>query len=143
MVFVIMRKVIVVVTLVLISSSPFLCAEENKAQTEQKAIRIGGFFGSYYEVKKEGDKLVYQKTSKPNNSMNDSQKAMKNSKIITEPKLKKVGIPQYWKPLEERDKNGTDKERPSFFVCPGCGTHISDKDKDRHSCPYCGFKLID
>jgi hypothetical protein len=114
-----------------------------ESEAEQKAIRIGGFFGRYYEVKKEGDKLVYQKTAKPNNSMNDSQKVTKNSKIITEPKLKKVEIPQFWKPLEERDKNGTDKERSSFFLCPGCGTHINDKDKDRHSCPYCGFKLID
>jgi hypothetical protein len=114
-----------------------------ESEAEQKAIRIGGFFGSYYEVKKEGEKLVYQKTAKPNNSMNDSQKVTKNSKIITEPKLKKVEIPQFWKPLEERDKNGTDKERSSFFLCPGCGTHINDKDKDRHSCPYCGFKLID
>jgi len=114
-----------------------------ESEAEQKAIRIGGFFGRYYEVKKEGDKLVYQKTAKPNNSINDSQKVTKNSKIIAEPKLKKVEIPQFWKPLEERDKNGTDKERSSFFLCPGCGTHINDKDKDRHSCPYCGFKLID
>jgi len=114
-----------------------------ESEAEQKTIRVGGFFGSYYQVKKEGDKLLYQKTARPNNSMNDNQKVIKNSKISTEPKLKKVEIPQYWKPLEERDKNGTNKERPSFFVCPGCGTHISDKDNDRHSCPYCGFKLID
>ncbi|TKJ25069.1 MAG: hypothetical protein CEE42_08530 [Promethearchaeota archaeon Loki_b31] len=114
-----------------------------ESEAEQKAIRVGGFFGSYYEVKKEGDKLVYQKTTKPNNSMNDSQKVTKNSKIITEPKLKKVEIPQYWKPLEKQDRSSTDKGRSSFFVCPGCGIHISGKDKDRHSCPYCGFKLID
>lgn len=114
--------------------------EESEAE---KAIRIGGFFGSYYKVKKEGDKVVYQKTTKPNNSMNDSQKVTKNSKIITEPKLKKVEIPQYWKPLEKQDKNRTDNGRPSFFVCPGCGKQITGKDKDRQSCPYCGFKLID
>ena len=115
--------------------------EESKE--DHKAIRIGGFFGSYYEVKKEGDKIVYQKATKPNSSMNDSQKVTKISKIITEPKLEKVEIPQYWKPLEEQNRNSTDKERFSFLVCPGCGTHIKGKDKDRLSCPYCGFKLID
>jgi len=114
-----------------------------ESEAEQKAIRVGGFFGTYYKVKKEGDKLVYQKTAKPNNSMNDSQKVTKSSKIIAEPKLKKVDIPQYWKPLEKQDRSSTDKGRPSFFVCPGCGIHINGKDKDRHSCPYCGFKLID
>jgi len=114
-----------------------------ESEDNQKAIRIGGFFGTYYKVKKEGDKLVYQKSSKPNNSMNDNQKVTKNLKTITEPKLKKVEIPQYWKPLEERDRNSTDKRKPNFFICPGCGTQISDKDKDRHSCPYCGYKLID
>jgi hypothetical protein len=114
-----------------------------ESETEQKAIRIGGFFGSYYKVKKEGEKLVYQKSTKPNILMNDSQKVPKNSRIITEPKLKKVEIPQYWKPLEKQDRNSTNKEMPSFFVCPGCGIQISGKDKDRRSCPNCGFKLID
>ena len=114
-----------------------------ESEAEQKAIRVGGFFGTYYKVKKEGDKLVYQKTAKPNNSMNDSQKVTKSSKIIAEPKLKKVEIPQYWKPLEKQDRSSTDKGRSSFFVCPGCGIHISGKDNERQSCPYCGFKLID
>ena len=41
------------------------------SEAEQKSIRIGGFFGSYYKVQKEGEKLVYQKSSKPNNSMNE------------------------------------------------------------------------
>ncbi|GAG55588.1 unnamed protein product, partial [marine sediment metagenome] len=89
-----------------------------ESEDNQKAIRIGGFFGTYYKVKKEGDKLVYQKSSKPNNSMNDNQKVTKNLKTITEPKLKKVEIPQYWKPLEERDRNSTDKRKPNFFVAP-------------------------
>jgi rubrerythrin len=114
-----------------------------ESEAEKKAIRIGGFFGSYFEVKKEGDKLVYQKTTRPNNSKKDSQKVTNKSKIITEPKLKKVEISQYWKPLEKQDRSSTDKGRPSFFVCPGCGTHIKGKDKDRPLCPYCGFKLID
>jgi hypothetical protein len=105
------------------------------SDVEQKSIRIGGFFGSYYKVQKEGEKLVYQKSTKPNNSMNDSPKVVKNSKIITEPKLKN--------PSEKQDRNSTNKEMPSFFVCPGCGIHINGKDKDRHSCPNCGFKLID
>jgi len=114
-----------------------------KSEAEQKAIRIGGFFGSYYKVQKEGEKLVYQKTTKPNNSMNDSLKVIRNSNIITEPKLKKVEVSQYWNPLEKQDRNSTDKGMPSFFVCPGCGIHINGKDRNRHSCPNCGFKLID
>ena len=64
--------------------------------------------------------------------MNDSQKVTKSSKIIAEPKLKKVDIPQYWKPLEKQDRSSTDKGRPSFLVCPGCGMHIKGKDKDEH-----------
>jgi hypothetical protein len=123
--------------------SPYDATKIEESETEQKSIRIGGFFGSYYKVKKEGEKLVYQKSTKPNNLTNDSQKVTKTSKSITEPKLKKVEIPQYWKPLEKQDKNSTDKGKPSFFVCPGCGTQISGKDNDLHSCPYCGFKLVD
>ena len=105
-------------------------------------IRIGGFFGKSYTIKKEGDKLIYQKVSIPNGATKNN--FLEKEKNITdkEHKLKKVEVPQYWDPLGKENRVNTNEERPSFINCPGCGTHISDKDTNKGSCPYCGHRLV-
>ncbi len=104
-------------------------------------VRIGGFFGKTYTIKKEGDKLIYQKVTEPNNAeRNDNAYQTKNNTVL-EPKLKKVEVPQYWNPsggVNEAQKIG---KRPSFTNCPSCGTPINEKDNNKQSCPYCGHKL--
>jgi hypothetical protein len=57
-----------------------------------KTVRIGGFFGKIYTVKKIGDKIVYEKT----------------------------------------------KQKPSFLICPQCGTQ---NDSQQLKCSNCGSKL--
>jgi hypothetical protein len=45
------------------SESPAI--ESDSSDGEEKIIRVGGFFGKVYTVKKEGGKLVYSRTSEP------------------------------------------------------------------------------
>ena len=106
-----------------------------------KTIRIGGFFGKTYTIKKEGEKLVYQKVSVPNNATKNNPLEQVKTTTKQEPKLKKVEVPQYWNPLGRENKANSDGIKPTFINCPSCGTQIRDKDLNRRSCPYCGHKL--
>jgi len=117
---------------------------ENSLQVPKEklqTIRIGGFFGKTYTIKKEGEKLVYQKVSIPNNATRNNTLDRVKYTNNKEPKLKKVEVPQYWKPLGREAKADNNGKRPSFINCPGCGTQIRDKDLSKRSCPYCGHKL--
>jgi uncharacterized C2H2 Zn-finger protein len=117
--------------------------QETKQTPKEKVqtIRIGGFFGKTYTIKKEGEKLVYQKITTPNNdTKNNTLDQVKNT-TGKEPKLKKVEAPQYWNPLGRENNADSNGKRPSFINCPGCGTQIRDKDLYKRSCPYCGHKL--
>jgi ssDNA-binding Zn-finger/Zn-ribbon topoisomerase 1 len=117
---------------------------ENSLQVPKEklqTIRIGGFFGKTYTIKKEGEKLVYQKVSIPNNATRNNTLDRVKYTNNKEPKLKKVEVPQYWKPLGREANADNNGKRPSFINCPGCGTQIRDKDLSKRSCPYCGHKL--
>jgi len=117
--------------------------QETKQTPKEKmqTIRIGGFFGKTYTIKKEGEKLVYQKSSIPNNATQNNTLDQAKYTTDKESKLKKVEVPQYWNPLGKENKAGSNGKRPSFINCPGCGTQIRDKDTNKRSCPYCGHKL--
>ncbi len=121
--------------------------EDSRQETKQtpkekmRAIKIGGFFGKTYTIKKEGEKLVYQKLSIPNNAIKNNTLDQVKHTTDKESKLKKVEVPQYWNPLGMENKPGSNGKRSSFINCPGCGTQIRDKDKNKRSCSYCGHKL--
>ncbi len=106
---------------------------EVSSQGTQK-VRIGGFFGKTYTMKKEGDKLVYEKVSSLNNNKNSHHADVKETNSTAPLNLKKPEIPKFWSPSENR-------KRPTFINCPGCGTQLKEKDIDKQSCSYCGFKL--
>ncbi|MBA7535690.1 hypothetical protein ES705_27948 [subsurface metagenome] len=102
-------------------------------QGNQK-IRIGGFFGKTYTIKKEGDKIVYEKLSSLDNNERSHQVDVNETDSTLPLNLKKPEIPKFWSPSENR-------KRPTFVNCPGCGTQLKESDINKQSCSYCGFKL--
>jgi len=102
---------------------------------QPKVVRIGGFFGKSYTVRKEGDKIVYQRVSKTS-SEPDSKISREASSKKTEISLEKVTNKiSYWKPPKiEEDV----KMNPEKYICPQCGTQITVNEKKEKSCPFCG-----
>ncbi len=89
---------------------------------EIKTIRIGGFFGKIYTIKKEGDKIVYEK------STSTTFKPSKDTPIREKTKLQEIKL----------TPKGRSKEKPSFIICPQCGTRI---DSQHMKCSKCGYKI--
>jgi len=120
--------------------APDLMPVESLEENLQK-IRIGGFFGKTYTIKKEGDKLIYQKATTPNNARIDENAYEKETDDFSELNLKKVEIPQSWSSSSRENEVERNKESPSFINCPSCGSQINGKNNNKQSCPYCGHKL--
>lgn len=99
-----------------------------------QTVRLGGFFGKTYTIKKEGDKLVYEKLAARVNSEGSRQVNAKEIDSATPLNLKKPEIPKFWSPSENR-------KNPTFVNCPGCGTQLKESDINKQSCSYCGIKL--
>jgi len=89
-----------------------------------KTIRVGGFFGKVYHVRKIGDKIVYARSStttfKPKAS-----KGQTDSKIVLQ--------------SPTRSKNERSRKKPSFIICQQCGTQINATSQKK--CPNCGQKI--
>jgi len=90
---------------------------------EVKTIRIGGFFGKVYTVKKMGDKIVYEKSTTP--SFKPSAETSKKGDFIPKDTLKLTS---------ERSR-----KKPKFIICPQCGTQ---NNTQQTKCSNCGNKLI-
>ncbi|MFX0031319.1 MAG: hypothetical protein ACFE8E_02115 [Candidatus Hodarchaeota archaeon] len=95
-----------------------------------KQVRIGGFFGKFYSVEKQGDKLVYKKISQTNQLDNFHE-----PKMNTSTKEDKSIVN-----LKTLDKLNTDKYKrgANSFTCPECGTQIEGSEVDKKRCLYCG-----
>ncbi len=111
------------------------------SKQDGQTIRLGGFFGKSYTVKKENDKLIYERvvstnTVEENNEL-DAERIDSKSPL----NLKKPKIPKYWSPSDPSNKVNANRKRTTFLNCPGCGTQMKEKDISRQSCSYCGFKL--
>ncbi len=94
-------------------------AEPSEITTEGeqiKTIRIGGFFGKAYTVKKVGDKIVYERATKPTFKPESEKKEI---------------IPQERTLL-------TNKKKPNFVICSQCGRQ---NNSDQIKCSNCGSKL--
>ncbi len=91
-------------------------------EPQVKTIRIGGFFGKVYTVKKVGDKIVYERTTKTT--------------------FKSDSTGQKEKILAHRDTipltNDKKRNKPSFIICPQCG---KQNDSQQDKCGNCGSKL--
>ncbi|MFX1478106.1 MAG: RING finger protein [Promethearchaeota archaeon] len=93
----------------------------------EKTVRIGGFFGKVYTVKKVDDKIVYERVSKqttfiPNNSTQSLNKGQFESRS-----------PSYNRVNENR------KKLPSFVICQQCGTQFNPNLSEK--CPNCNFRI--
>jgi len=89
---------------------------------EVKTIRIGGFFGKVYTVKKVGDKIVYEKSTTP--SFKLSSETAKRGELIPKDTINLTS-----------EKS---RKKPKFIICPQCGTQ---NDSTHTSCSNCGNKL--
>ncbi|MFX1278908.1 MAG: hypothetical protein ACFFA3_05785 [Promethearchaeota archaeon] len=93
-----------------------------------KTVRIGGFFGKVYTVKKVNDKIVYERIS---------TKATFKSNNANPTKLKE-------KTLTLNSSNNTRSSRTrsqsNFLICQQCGTQINPNQETK--CPNCGFRII-
>jgi len=108
---------------------------EEISQEGVQKIRLGGFFGKTYTIKKEGDKLVYERMTTLNKDKRESRQVDVNKIEPTAPvSLKKPEVSKYWSPTESRKK-------PTFINCPGCGTPLKESGINKQTCSYCGFKL--
>ncbi|MFW9902023.1 MAG: hypothetical protein ACFFDY_12190 [Candidatus Thorarchaeota archaeon] len=87
-----------------------------------KTIRIGGFFGKVYKVKKVGDKVVYERATK----------TTKEIKSITQEV--DLLIPKDTVSLLHEKPT----KKPSFIICSQCGTQNNAHQK---SCSNCGSRL--
>lgn len=97
-------------------------SEESKSISEGepiKTIRIGGFFGKTYKVKKVGDKIVYEKTTKTTFKSESEKKGV---------------IPQERTVLP----NSGPTKKPTFLICPQCGRQ---NDSQQIKCDNCGSRL--
>jgi len=104
-------------------------------------IRIGGFFGKTYTIKKEGDKLIYQKVTTSNDSkMNNNEYKGKNN-LILKPNPKKIETPQLSSQSGNDININGSREKPSIINCPNCGTPIDEENNNNQSCAYCGYTL--
>ncbi|UCC21239.1 MAG: VWA domain-containing protein [Promethearchaeota archaeon] len=87
-----------------------------------KTIRIGGFFGKAYTVKKVGDKIVYERVTqtafKPNSGTNLPGNSTSRKSFSS---------------INERER-----KKPTFIICQQCGTQ---NDFQQLKCSNCGFKL--
>ncbi|TFG28534.1 MAG: hypothetical protein EU532_04995 [Promethearchaeota archaeon] len=109
-----------------IQDSEKLSYDSNKIQKEEtikfkkKEVYVGGYFGAVFTVKKVGDKLIYDRTSKKtlnreeNNNTNDESK-------------------KYWAPSKPQIP-----KKNKIKICPLCGNSMNT---DERKCLRCGHSF--
>jgi len=85
----------------------------------EKTVKIGGFFGKMYKVRKDGDKIIYERTAK-------SYKAEVTTELPS-------GKKEAWSPTSTKLKKTS-----SINICPICGTSLKQGIK---KCKNCGSAL--
>jgi ribosomal protein S27E len=111
--------------------------EEQQPTAQSKTVRIGGFFGKVYTVKKEGNKLVYQKADP--SYENEVEVKSEESKVIRD--IEHQSESKIWKPTANNTNEPSTKHKFLFTICPTCGNQITAKDQALIKCPYCGYKF--
>ena len=111
--------------------------EEQQPTAQSKTVRIGGFFGKVYTVKKEGNKLVYQKADP--SYENEVEVKSEESKVIRD--IEHQSESKIWKPTANNNNEPSTKHKFLFTICPACGNQITAKDQALIKCPYCGYKF--
>ncbi len=81
-------------------------------------VRVGGFFGKVYTIKRVGDKIIYDRTSNMSSKL--------KSKVKEEEQ-------KYWTPSAQR------KKKQKLTICEICGAHATDPEQK--ICSKCGSRL--
>ncbi|MFX0027754.1 MAG: hypothetical protein ACFE8B_00970 [Candidatus Hermodarchaeota archaeon] len=92
-----------------------------------RTIRIGGFFGKVFTVKKVNDKIVYEristKTTFKANNTNSTKFEGKHTSLS----------------IMKKNNSSRVKSKSSFIICQQCGTQINPNQETK--CPNCGFRI--
>jgi hypothetical protein len=106
----------------------------NKVETEravdervEKTVRIGGFFGKMYTVKKVGDKIVYERVSKQATFKPNTAKQSSTNEEFENGSSSSFNV------------GNTKKNLPNFVICPQCGTQINPNTSEK--CPNCNSRI--
>ncbi|MFX1418388.1 MAG: RING finger protein [Promethearchaeota archaeon] len=87
-----------------------------------KTIRIGGFFGKAYTVKKVGDKIVYERVTQT--TFKPSLGTITQGESASRELISSI--------------NERERKKPTFIICQQCGTQ---NDSEQFKCLNCGYKL--
>jgi hypothetical protein len=113
-----------------ISEPPMKDTSTSTSEVKTKKIRVGGFFGKVYTVKKVGNDIVYQKSDK---KITTSEREDQKVKIQKGTNISSTD--RYWKPPSSQKNNKKSKVR----ICGLCGAQISDPHQQY--CSNCGNPL--
>mgnify|MGYP006294037945 CR=1 FL=1 len=93
-----------------------------------KRVRVGGFFGKVYNVKKVKGKVIYQRANSRENK--DTQRMKKQRNLS-----RQSGKSSYWSPSEGQQ---SEDKKLKIKICPICGSQLKGHED---SCPVCGTNL--
>ncbi|TXT58881.1 MAG: hypothetical protein BAJALOKI2v1_290037 [Promethearchaeota archaeon] len=102
-------------------------SEERKEKVRH--VRVGGYFGKVFTVKKVGDEIIYERSDRKTVSKKNNDET-----IRLEKRVEISGKQRYWKPSSPQ-KEMKSKVR----ICPMCGVQISDPNQ--RFCSNCGNQL--
>ncbi|MHA1660952.1 MAG: hypothetical protein ACTSUT_17720 [Promethearchaeota archaeon] len=97
--------------------------KEKTAEGELKKIKIGGFFGKEYVIKKVGNKIIYDRSTKSISKIESRKETVEKTK--------------YWKGSGVQAA----KKKTKIAICPICGFQIKLSEQKSYKCPNCGTKL--
>ncbi len=121
--------------------TPSRTTENGSNLQKTNTIRIGGFFGKVYTVRKDGNRLIYEKTDKPftfNDNLQEKNDLLKNDQQIVQ---ENQNVPQIWKPSKSKNEQVEDRDKYLFIICPECGKQVKNQIQGINKCPICGFKF--
>ncbi|NHJ25123.1 MAG: hypothetical protein EAX89_11135 [Candidatus Lokiarchaeota archaeon] len=121
--------------------TPSRTTENGTNLQKPNTIRIGGFFGKVYTVRKDGNRLIYEKTDKSftfNDNLEEKNDLPKNGQRIVQ---ENQNVPQIWKPSQNKNEQVEDRDKYLFIICPECGKQVKNQIQGINKCPKCGFKF--
>jgi rubrerythrin len=115
--------------------------EEVDLYHETKKVRIGGYFGNVFTVKKVGDKIMYEKGSysESNEYGTYSQEEKSIQSEVNSTETEKSEKSKYWRPSSDPSEREEEDRKSKIQICPSCGALLGMEENI--FCPHCGTKL--
>ncbi|MFO8017641.1 MAG: hypothetical protein R6U96_03340 [Promethearchaeia archaeon] len=96
-----------------------------------KKIRVGGFFGSVYTVRKKNGKIIYQEKRTRDTKSGGTKRQERESPQGD----RKSSV---WTPTQDGYNEEFNHSKSKLKICPICGSHLRG---DERSCPNCDSDL--